>query len=87
MFEITASTLIMFLALLPYFAIRQLADVLGADQLARLLFVDGKLPDADNRDPGPGSGRLGAAARNRNVANAQSRAGPGAGTGGWMFRS
>ena len=42
-FEILASTLIMFLALLPYFAIRQLADALGPGVLARLFFVDGKL--------------------------------------------
>lgn len=40
-FEILATTLIMFLALVPYFAIRQLADVLGARRLFRLFFVDG----------------------------------------------
>ena len=52
LFEILASTLIMFLALVPYFAIRQLAGVLGPDRLARLFFVDGRLPEALDRAPG-----------------------------------
>ena len=44
-FEILSSSFIMFLALLPYFAIRQLADTIGKGQLARLFFVDGRLQD------------------------------------------
>lgn len=56
-FEILSSTLIMFLALLPYFAIRQLADVLGAGRLARLFFVDGRLLDGAGPKPVTGSGR------------------------------
>jgi hypothetical protein len=46
LFEVLSTTLIMFLALLPYFAIRQLAAALGTDRLARLFFVDGTLLDA-----------------------------------------
>jgi hypothetical protein len=53
-FEILASTLVMFLALLPYFAIRQLADAVGAERLARLFFVDGKWQEGE---PGTGAVR------------------------------
>ena len=42
-FEILSSSFLMLLALLPYFAIRQLADTIGKGQLARLFFVDGRL--------------------------------------------
>ncbi len=52
LFEILSATLIMFLALLPYFAIRQLADALGRDRLVRLFFVDGKLQDTAESGPG-----------------------------------
>lgn len=51
LFEILSATLIMFLALLPYFAIRQLADALGKDRLVRLFFVDGKPQDTAGRQP------------------------------------
>jgi hypothetical protein len=44
LFETLASVLIMFLALLPYFAIGRLAGVLGAGTLARLFFIDGRWP-------------------------------------------
>ncbi len=52
LYEILSSTLIMFLALMPYFAIRQLANVLGPGRLARLFFVDGRLPEALKHEPG-----------------------------------
>ena len=51
LFELCASTLIMFLALLPYFAIRQIADALGTGRLARLFFIDGKLLEGAKADP------------------------------------
>ena len=47
-FEILATTIILYLILLPYFAIRQLAGVLGVGTLARLFFVDGGWRDPTN---------------------------------------
>ena len=52
LYEVLSATLIMFLALLPYFAIRQLADALGKDRLARLFFVDGRRLDGGEPSPG-----------------------------------
>ena len=43
-FEMLASVVIMFLALSPYFAFRQLAGRLGEGRLRRLFFVDGRWP-------------------------------------------
>jgi hypothetical protein len=40
-FEMAASVVIMFVALFPYFAFRQLAAMLGEGRLRRLFFVDG----------------------------------------------
>ena len=57
LFEILSSTLIMFLALLPYFAIRQLAGALGEGRLARLFFVDGRFREGGAPDPRAGAGR------------------------------
>jgi hypothetical protein len=52
-FELLASTFLMYLVLLPYFAIRQLAGVLGTGTLARLFFLNSSWPDAATRDFGP----------------------------------
>jgi hypothetical protein len=43
-FEMAASVVIMFAALFPYFAFRQLAAMLGEGRLRRLFFVDARWP-------------------------------------------
>jgi hypothetical protein len=51
LYQILATCLLMFLILLPYFAFRQLAGVLGEGRLSRLFFVSGRRPDP--ADPTP----------------------------------
>lgn len=51
LYQILTTCLLMFLILLPYFAFRQLAGVLGEGRLSRLFFVRGGRPAAV--DPAP----------------------------------
>jgi len=51
LYQILTTTLLMFLILLPYFAFRQLAGVLGEGRLSRLFFVNGGRPEIGDRAP------------------------------------
>lgn len=51
--EILATTLVMYIALLPYFAVRQIAGALGQGRLRRLFFVDGRLAEEEKPNPAP----------------------------------
>ena len=51
LYQILTTTWLMFLILLPYFAFRQLAGVLGEGRLSRLFFVNGGRPDIADHAP------------------------------------